>query len=177
MPIYKVTKVGKANSGKPIVYVDGKEGRTDGFLVPDKCTVPAQGMTIDAATKSWDYRGVTYWGLDGWTEIKLGGGGLSRESPTAGAALPAVDAPAKALAGWDIASGDLSRYASNIVASAITAGLIKEPSDIAVWSKAAYRAGEALKAGDMQGPDPSTHAGDPGREDGDPGFDGRDVPF
>lgn len=172
--VVKVTKIGKARSGKPIVYFDHKHGQTDGFLVSQTCKVPAEGMTIEADTKSWDYRGETYWGLNDWKQVR-------DQSPQAfnsnNGQTPLVDAPAKALAGWDIQSGDLSRYASNIVASAITAGLIKQPSDIAVWSKAAYRAGEALKAGDMQGPDPSTHSGDPGREDGDPGFDGRDTPF
>ncbi len=175
MPVVKVTKVGKAASGKPIAYFDGKEGRTDGFLVSDKCHVPVVGMTIDADTKSWEYRGATYWGLNGWRQV------TAPNYPSANEVMNrAVDTiaqnPSKPFAqtGWDIQSGDLSRYASNIVASAITAGLIKTPSEIAGWAKAAYMSGNALKSGyafqDL--PDPNED------QDRDPdGFDDKSIPF
>jgi len=171
MPTVKVTKIGKARSGKPIAYFDNKHGQTDGYLVGDKCQVPAEGMTIDAETKSWDYRGVTYWGLNDWKQVKSPASAVGAAARSNGASHQ----------GWDIQSGDLSRFVSNLVGSAIAAGMIKEPIDIHRWTKSAYGAAQSLLAGFPEGrpesPDPSTHAGDPDPEAWRDGFTDDKIPF
>lgn len=174
MATVRVTRIGRSQKGKPIVYFDNKHGQTDGYLVSEKCQVPPDQSTIEAKTSSWDYQGKTFWGLNDWSFTK---GQAIPVSP------PERSTPTQAPSGgWDIQSGDLSRYASNIVASAITAGLIKSPTEINLWARAAYLTGQNLRQGYVDvyqpsGPDPSTHADDPGREEGDPGFDDSVVPF
>lgn len=167
----RVTKIGKSSKGRPIAYFDGRHGQTDGFLVGNKCTAPQEGMLIEPDTSSSENQGKTYWWLNDWKPIK--------DSPAqaVGAAgrSAVVDAPKEALKGWDVLPGDLSRFVSNVIGSAITAGLIKEPSDIRVWSRSAYRAAQSMREGftEEEGPDPSTHAGEPDRDD----FDDRSIPF
>jgi hypothetical protein len=173
----KVTKIGKSGKGKPIVYFDNRHGQTDGYLVNSKCYTPQEGMTIEADTASSSFEGKTFWWLNGWKEVKSAT--ASGPSQDTGNGRSAPESPqAQPQKGWDIQSGDLSRYASNIVASAITAGLIKSPTDIYAWANAAYKSAEGLRRGDMwqepqTGPDPSTHAGDPD----DPGFEDSQIPF
>ena len=173
MSIVRVTKIGKSRSGKPIAYFDNRHGQTDGYLLGAKCPTPQEGMTIEADTKSWVYQGKTYWGLESWKLVEA--------SPQSRNYLPHPDRgngqspPTEAPVGWDIQSGDLSRFVSNVVGSAIAAALIKEPVDLHRWVKSAYEAAESLRNGyQNDAPDPSERHD---RDDGDPGFDGRGVPF
>jgi hypothetical protein len=211
MAVVKVTKIGRAKSGKYIAYFDNRHGQTDCYLVSDKIAVPPEGVTIEADTNSWDFRGTTFWGLNSWKEVKgqaapqqspassgnanqnaaqqplpqngsSGNGALNRltDGIAKNPSLPFINVPAK-LAGWDIQSGDLSRYASNIVASAITAGLIKEPAQVVSWAAAAYTSGNSLREGlfvrsipaGIGAPDPNENQG---QDMDDPDFDDK-IPF
>ena len=59
-------------------------------------------------------------------------------------------ASAPTIKGWsDLPTGDMLRWVSNVVGSAIAAQLIRTPSDIAQWVGASYRAAESLRSGDV----------------------------
>jgi hypothetical protein len=89
--------------------------------------------------------------------------------------------------GWpDVPTGDLSRFVSNIVGQAITAGLIKAPTDIAPWVAAAYRGAEDMRSGkvkDFDSPipkfvsDPDDPGPDPTEDHSAPEDFPDDVPF
>lgn len=171
MATVRVTKIGRSQKGKPIVYFDNKHGQTDGYLVSDKCQVPPDQSTIEAKTSSWDYQGKAFWGLNDW---KFGNIDDISRNPS----KPFVAMGAKT---WDVGASDLCKFVSNVVGQAIAAKTLTEPSQVMAWARAAHSAANALVDGSIQvryeGPDPSTHADDPGREEGDPGFDDSVVPF
>ena len=185
MSVHKVTHTDTSNNGKDRVYFDGKNSWKDAYYVKQGLYLPKIGSTIEAETHQWTPQGKQHgsWFLDSYKEI------TAAPAPTPGprrdtAGLPTVDDPAQALKGWDIQSGDLSRYASNIVASAITAGLIKTPSQIVGWAAAAYTSGNSLREGLFprklptqlaEMPDPNE---DQDRDPDDPGIDSDDdIPY
>jgi hypothetical protein len=175
--VVKVTKIGKSGKGKPIAYFDNRHGQTDGFLVSDKCAIPPEGATIDANTASWQYRDITYWGLNSWKLVEASPQSRNFAPPPDrgnGQSAP-VAAPMQPQRGWGVAPMNLCAFVSNIVANAIHAGLIKEPVDIHRWTKSAYGAAESLRNGfahqEADRPDPSE---DHGREDE---FDDEHLPF
>lgn len=171
MALMTVTKISKARSGKPLVYFDNRHGVNDAYIVADGCTVPQERLIIDADTKSWEYRGNTYWGLNDWKPVRG-----TPATPVAGnGQTKPVESPAQTLKGWDVLPGDLSRFVSNVIGSAIEAKLILKPGDINAWTVAAYRSAQRMTDGSYasewpEGPDPATHSGNP-----DPDED--DIPY
>lgn len=152
-----VTKIGKARSGKPIAYFDQKHGQTDGFLVSDKCNVPIEGMVIDADTASSNFKGSTFWWLNGYKVLQASpqSQGFTPPQGTGNGQSAPVAPPAK---GWSIENGDLSRFVSNLVGQAISGGLIKTPAQVMEWTLAGYDAGNALRTGTFKfvpRPDPN----------------------
>jgi hypothetical protein len=153
MPIVKVTGKDQSQNGKWRVYFDGKTGWSNAFYVGSKCAVPDVGMTIDANTTSTDFHGKTYWYLNSWKLVREPNSGAANHpsQDRGNGQLPVIDAPAQARNVWDIQSGDLSRYVSNIVGSAIAAGHIKRPCDVWAWARAGYVTANHLRSGDWSG--------------------------
>lgn len=149
MSIVTVTKVGTTRSGKPCVWFNGEDGYDNAFYLGKKTESPPVGAVIEADTVSSDYQGKTYWYLNGWTLSKA-----QTTPPATPVAAPVQSPPgtgqSRPQAGWDIQSGDLSRFVSNVVGSAIAAGLIKKPDDIHPWVYMAYKAGEGMRSGDQK---------------------------
>lgn len=99
----------RSKKGAPQVKIDGK------YYYVGKCNIDGMqvGDRLDFESNVFGDRGTLY-GLQTW---KL----MQSVPKTNGAAAPtAID-------------GDQLRYASNVVANAIQAGLIKEPKDITKW--------------------------------------------
>lgn len=174
--IVTVTYQDKSKSGKDRVYFDGKNNWQESFYVGQQCNgVPPMGATIDADTSSKDFNGHTTWFLNRWKPVNQSANGVPRTDSAPSAP------PQKFIAGWDIPTGDLSRFVSNVIGSAIAAGLIKAPTDIAAWVAASYDAGNALKSGKVEhfnDPVPKFVEPDPTEEQGfdDPPYD-EPVPF
>ena len=152
--IQTVTKIDSSKNGKPRVYFGGRHNWQDAHYLGNKCALPQQGATVDADVSSKDFNsdGKITWFLNSW---KAASNGAPQQipGPTAqniAAPQQMQTVPYKAPAGWDIPTGDLSRFVSNVVGSAIAAGLIKTPNDIASWSAAAYRAGNDLRSGKVK---------------------------
>jgi hypothetical protein len=175
MTVVTVTHADQSKAGKSRIYVGGKNNWQDAIYVGQRCaSVPNVGSTIDANMSSKTFAdGRQVWFLNSW--VPVNGAQPSGQPPvstpsqgnTLGQVAPAgmqtapypPGAPTppfhqggqnlqvKAPAGWDIPTGDLSRFASNIVGQAITAGLIKTPEQVAAWTWAAYKAAEALRSG------------------------------
>lgn len=89
------------------------------------------GMTIDAETEDSDYNGKSYCWIKKWKAMS----NAAPQSPApAGTGSPVVGhTPAGAAPVW-------LPFASNTVAHAINAGIIKEPSDVKAWAAAAKQA-------------------------------------
>jgi hypothetical protein len=200
MPVVRVTNMDTTKTGKRRIYFDGKNNWADAVYIGQRCVgIPAVGDVIEAETtsKTWPDGKVT-WFLNSFKTAPAANGAAQQPAQTAAALQAAATydpkqpfAVAKQAAGWDIPTGDLSRFASNIVGQAITAGLIKEPRQVAQWIQAAYMAAEALRSGKVDelvyenepipdlggGADPAEQQGF--QEEGDPGFDPNDasVPF
>ena len=153
MPIVTVSKVGQTRTGKPCVWFNGEDGYDKAVYLGKKTESPPVGAVIDADTVSSDFQGKTYWYLNGWTPSKG-----QPTTPATPVADPAQSPPGTAHivtytrpnGGWDIQSGDLSRFVSNVVGQAILAGLIKKPDDIHPWVYMAYKAGEGMRTGDRK---------------------------
>ena len=179
--IQTVTKIDTSKSGKPRVYFGGRHNWQDAHYLGNKCSLPQQGATIDAEVSSKDFNsdGKITWFLNSWKLASI----APQPLPAQPAAPQQTPVPYKAPAGWDIPTGDLSRFVSNVVGSAIAAGLIKTPNDIAPWSASAYRAGNDLRSGkvkdfddpvpDMRGYEKGDTADDYAGEDQEPDS----VPF
>lgn len=180
--IVTVTHQDTSKNGKPRVYFGGKNNWQDAYYVGARIDTPKVGMTIDAVTASKNFDGSEVWFLNGWKEVS------SKAAPTsegASGALKHQTSPAKP-AGWDIPTGDLSRFVSNVVGSAIAASLIQKPEDMHPWIAATYRALEAVREGkplDFDDPAPrmtlapvleSFSGPDPSEEQG---FDDDEPPF
>lgn len=187
MAILTVTKTDQSNNGKPRVYFGGKNDWKDAYYIGNKCNgIPEVGTVIDANTSSKRFNNSKYdtWFLDNWKPASNGNGHATEIQQTANPAAKTYQQLAKP-AGWAIDYGDLSRFVSNVVGSAIAANLIQKPADMAPWIASAYRALEAVRDGKildfddepparMRMPDPSEPQGfDPE----DPGYDTGPVPF
>lgn len=137
MPTVKVTKSDKTQKGKPYVCFDGKNTWQDFYYLGRDVERPEVGLTIEANTSSKTFDdGKTIWFLNGWKEVK-------QEAPKGNGRIASQS-------GWNIEPGDLSRLASNLVATAIEKGLIENPEDIYPWIAAAYRAGNQLRTGKVE---------------------------
>lgn len=143
MPIVKVTHQDQSKAAKPRIYFDNKNNWQDAIYIGQRCNgIPPVGSMIEADTSSKTFSdGRTTWFLNSWK--------LATSSP-----LPEVCGNGAILSGnkivsvgWDIPTGDLSRFVSNVVGNAIAAKLIVGPGDMAPWIAAAYRSLEALRAG------------------------------
>lgn len=137
--IVTVTNIDQSKSGKTRVFFDGRNDWQAAVYLGQKCNgCPPKGARIEADTSSKTFEdGKTVWFLNRWKAIP------ASQQPI----LAPQMANQKPPAGWDIQSGDLSRFASNVVGQAITAGLITTPSQVAPWTAAAYRAAEDLRSG------------------------------
>ena len=182
MPIVTVTKSDASKSGAPRIYFDNKHNWQDAIYC-SKVAQPSVGMVINADLTSSEFpkgSGKMLWHLNAWKQAD------SAPPPNAKISAENVQKSlsgyysAPAPKGWNIDSGDLSRLASNLMASAIEAGLVKEPHQLMVWAAGAYRAAESLRSGKVEdfndeititGPDPAERQGfdDDRRFDGDPG--------
>jgi hypothetical protein len=169
MPRVTVTKVDKSTKGKDRVYFDNRHNWQDSIYIGQACgTPPSVGMVIDADTSSTRFQNAKSdtWFFNRYSVVQgpitAGGaaqqtnqirpgsdsgqiGSINMQGPQAGYIPP----PAKPPAGWDIPTGDLSRFVSNVIGSAIAANLIKTPSEIAQWVGASYRAAESLRSGEV----------------------------
>jgi hypothetical protein len=202
MAVVTVTHADQSKAGKQRIYVGGKNNWQDAIYVGQRCaSVPPVGATIDANMSSKTFPdGRQMWFLNSWAPVNgsqpqqvqqnsSGQGGDPRAYPgqPGNPSQPNPNfpqAPIAKPAGWDIPTGDLSRFVSNVIGSAIAANLIKTPSDISMWVGASYRAAESLRSGDVPEfdsdvprfvePDPAERQG---FEEGDPGFDPNTDPF
>lgn len=196
-----VTKTDKTQKGKDRVYFDNRHGWTDAYYVGQKCPIPAVGQLIDPMTSSKDFdgNGKLTWFLNDWKPVthpiedKDGisvDPALAKKYPEVGDVRRYGAVVTERPKGWAIDYGDLSRFVSNIVGSAIAANLIKQPSDLAPWIAYSYRALEAVREGkpiDFDDPVskiviPEEEAPDPtepqGYEEGDPGIQSdEDIPW
>jgi hypothetical protein len=207
MAVVTVTHADQSKSGKQRIFIGGKNNWQDGIYVGQRCaSVPPVGATIDANMSSKTFPdGRQMWFLNSWAAVDGRQNGAVN-SPQSAANNPAGSipapggaqgdatgsstgalrvAPAPTIKGWpDLPTGDMLRWVSNVVGSAIAAQLIRTPSDIAQWVGASYRAAESLRSGDVPEfdsdvprftePDPADRQG---FEEGDPGFDNSQDPF
>lgn len=127
MTIGTVQEFARSKKGAPQVKIDGK------YYFVGKCNIDglSVGDRIEFESNVFGDRGTLY-GLQTW---KL-----------TGPPVPKGNGQAPASAGVD---GDQLRYASNVVANAIQAGLIKEPRDITRWY---WGAMDSMKASDEEPP-------------------------
>ncbi len=130
MTIGTVQEFARSKNGAPQVKIGGKyyfvgKANIDGMSVGDE---------IDFESNVFGDRGTLY-GLQSWKLAKT----TQRPQQVNGHAAP----PAPAF------DGDMLRYASNVVANAIQAGLIKVPRDITPWFWAAM---DCPKATDEEEP-------------------------
>lgn len=114
MTIGTVQEFARSKKGAPQVKIGGKyyfvgKANIDGLNVGDE---------IEFESNTFGDRGTLY-GLNSWRLAKKPQNGAQPSNGSAPSAT-AVD-------------GDQLRYASNVVANAIQAGLIKEPRDITKW--------------------------------------------
>jgi hypothetical protein len=197
MTVVTVTHADQSKAGKQRIYVGGKNNWQDAVYVGQRCaSVPPVGATIDANMSSKTFPdGRQMWFLNSWQPVN----GVAPQQSTGnyppqltsapGLGVPAANPqPAPAKAGWDIPTGDLSRFVSNVVGSAIAANLINTPSEIAQWVGASYRAAESLRSGDVPEfdsdvprftePDPVLYPPDPAAPQGEDEFEGDEsIPF
>ena len=192
MQTMKLTHMDQSKRGSWRAYFDGRNDWQNAYYVGQNCPwpLPPIGTELEVDTSSKRFIGAK---ADTWflNDFKIKANGAGQQEAQMGKAIgspaPANDQnkywnqQTKPQTGWDIPSGDLSRFASNVLGSAIAAGLIKTPHDIAPWTAAAYRAGNDLRTGKVKdfddadglaihadGPDPTE---DHGYEDGsDVGF-------
>jgi len=187
MPTVIVTKIDTSKNGKPRVYFENKHNWQDSYYIGNKCNgIPTVGQQIEADTSQVTFpnaKGPT-WFLNSWKPVQAQ---QVAQQMTQGQQIqtPAINGTytPKPVMGWpDVPTGDLSRFVSNIVGQAITAGLIKAPTDIAPWVAAAYRGAEDMRSGkvkDFDAPIPQfVHPDDPGPDPAeDHGYDDDSVPF
>jgi hypothetical protein len=189
--VHTVTHIDQSKNGKDRVYFDGKNNWQDAYYVKQGLRMPALGLTIEAETSSQVFgnsRNPT-WFLNEWRPADFKpaqavGAAQRAASPNSpqdrgnGQSWPKSPAERPQSQGWDIPTGDLSRYVSNIVGSAIAAGLIKKPVDIFAWTAVGYRSAEQLRTGtalavDIREPDPNEGQEQDGEGEADPD----DIPF
>jgi hypothetical protein len=181
MTIVTVSKLDKSSKGKARVYFNGRHSYDDAVYISQKLgEAPRLHSVINAQMTSKTFE-------DGKTIYFLNDFSYEKQQPPA-SPDSATPAPAKASsAGWALEPDSLSRLLSNVLGAAITAGSLKEPSDISRWTSATYRALESVRQGKpidfdddprkiaQELPDPAEPQGyDPE----DPGFDSDEkIPF
>jgi hypothetical protein len=145
--IVTVTKADVSKNGAPRVYFDNKHAWSDAYYLGKRTEAPAVGVTIDADTSSSEFKGKVYWYLNKW-KIATTDKPVGTDPPVQSATKPQTQIlPPVVSKHWMIDYGDLSRFVSNVVGSAIAAGLIKRPTDIHPWIAAAYSALQGLREG------------------------------
>ena len=180
MPTYTVTKTDVSSKGKPRVYFDNRHAWQDAYYVSPNIQSPEVGMTIEADTASQTFAGAkgATWFLNGWKPKDVSG--------LAPSVVQEYREKIKPSKGWAIEPGDLSRFASNVVGSAIAANLIKTPTDLHPWIATAYSALQGLREGkpvDFEDKFPMDFVesrerdNEDDRFDGDPGPAADDIPF
>lgn len=173
MAIVTVTKTDKTQKGKDRVYFDNRHGWVDAFYVGQRCPLPQVGQTIDPLTSSKDFNGdgKLTWFLNDWKPANGVPQTPNQTLPPQTGGAPKTGGDTRK--GWAIDYGDLSRFVSNVVGSAIAANRIEKPSDMAPWIASAYRALEAVREGKIldfddeppalmelpEGPDPTEEQG------------------
>jgi hypothetical protein len=182
MPVATVTKIDKSQNNKDRVYLDNHHDWKDAYYVKQGLYLPAVGQVIEADTSSQEFRpGRVTWFLNQWKAVNspsaaVGAAhraynGAPGPSPLPNSPMPGSQPISASAKGWDVLPGDLSRFVSNLVGSAISAKLIEKPEQIIAWTRAAYVAAQGMRDGmpdmnlDYDGHDPSTHAGDPDGDD------------
>lgn len=170
-----VTKLGKSKKGTVTVFFDNQHDYSDAYYCSQKIQPPSVGDVGEAQVTSKTFDdGKEIWFLNGWKPVNV-----AKESN--GTAVPAsAIVPIPSDKAWKIDFGDCSRFVSNVVGSAIAAGLIKDSADIHPWIVQAYEALQGLRSGKpvefndrFTLPDEplSSGANRPQFEDGDPGPD------
>lgn len=123
--IIHCTNVKPTPSGKALLIKSG-----DKTYFAKKDSGIEEGMVIEAETKASEYDGKTNIWVEKW---KRAGNGSAGPAP---ASAPAQDS------GVNMA---FMPFVSNVVAHAIQAGKIEQPSDIARWANGAYSTALGLK--------------------------------
>ena len=133
MPDGIVHSITKSKKGTPIVNVSGQD-----YYAP-KVDLSGIGIgdKISFDSNSSDYRGSTYWYLNGYKVlVKATGPG-----PLVTPAPQSIAAPTLAQQGLNAPLTEGERLTvSNWVAAAIQAGHIKDRADLGIWAKAACEA-------------------------------------
>jgi hypothetical protein len=158
MPRVTVTKVDKSTKGKDRVYFDNLHNWQNAFYVGQDCgPPPAVGMVIEADTSSMRYQNAKAdtWFLNRYSVVQgpitAGAANGAVNSPQAAGNPPLAPVKAPAVSGWpDLPTGDMLRWVSNVVGSAIAADRIESPQEMAAWVAAAYRAAEGLRSGKVE---------------------------
>lgn len=176
MPVMTLTKVDTTKTGKTRAYFDNKTHWKDAFYLGKSVVLPPIGTVMDCHTvaKRFDNAEQDTWFLQGWAPVS---GAAAPSAVQAAPVTPAAPVAATPPGGLRIDSGDQLRFISNMVGSAITAGTIKKPDDMALWAKSAFMIVRGLERGVFNDPDkepkakpavdlpaapPAVQAGDPG---------------
>lgn len=178
MPISTVTKIDQSKTGKTRVYLDNKHNWSDAYYLGRNMDAPPMNQTIEANTTSKTFQrpdgsSATTWFLNAWKPVNV-----AKESN--GTAVPAsAIVPIPSDKAWKIDFGDCSRFVSNVVGSAIAAGLIKDSADIHPWIVQAYEALQGLRSGKpVEFNDRFTLPDEPPpKEEGDPGAEEYSADF
>ena len=132
---HTVTKLGKSQKGRVLVFFDGKHASTDCYLLGNKCEEPPLNASIEVNTTNEPFNGRDCWWLNSWS--------LSANQMHTGVSnnLPSVTLPVPTAFSFPKESipEPTLRFISNVVATAITAGLIKNPADMGPWAYKAYK--------------------------------------
>lgn len=117
----RIDEIGASTGGKLKAKIGGKW-----YFMPAGAVVE-KGWEIEFDPGTFDFNGKTFDKINSWGR------------------LPQTESQS----GHDHAQNELSepdlRFISNCVGSAITAGTIKEPSQISAWAKAAHEALQAVR--------------------------------
>ena len=126
---HTVTKLGKSQKGRVLVFFDGKHASTDCYLLGNKCAEPPLNASIEVNTTNEPFNGRDCWWLNSWS--------LSANQPNpppmSQYMVPAGNPPKESIPEPTL------RFISNVVATAITAGLIKTPGEMGPWAYKAYK--------------------------------------
>jgi len=144
MPIMTLTKTDTTKTGKTRAYFDNKTHWKDAFYLGKSVVLPPIGTVMDCHTvaKRFDNAEQDTWFLQGWAPVN------GAAAPAAVQAAPhAAPIAPTAPGGLRIDSGDALRFISNMIGSAVSAGTIKNPMDMAVWAKQSYLIVRALERG------------------------------
>jgi hypothetical protein len=128
----RIDRAELTKSGKSYKILGG--GKTY-YAKPEQALQDMVGQTIDAEVKMSEYNGTEMWWINAYTKVR-------QDAAPQDAGAPKIYSASPIAPMW-------LPMASNIVAHAIAAGLIKEPPDIRTWVFAVKGAVEASVSDDV----------------------------